>query len=106
MSSTQIGDEVSLGLTAQCGSAENAGLPHIAGCWTYQYPALQQTSSKRATEFDNPDNNQIAHESKFQKPCCQAALDLSKKDIKKLIINSFKSSFLTEREKKVWIEKG
>jgi len=36
---------------------------------------------------------------------CQAALDLSKKDIKKLIINSFKSSFLTEREKKVWIEK-
>ena len=36
---------------------------------------------------------------------CQAALDLSKEDIKKLIINSFKSSFLTEREKKVWIEK-
>ena len=35
----------------------------------------------------------------------QAALDLSKKDIKKLIINSFKSSFLTEREKKIWIEK-
>ena len=36
---------------------------------------------------------------------CQTALDLSKEDIKKLIINSFKSSFLTEREKKVWIEK-
>ena len=36
---------------------------------------------------------------------CQAALNLSKEDIKKLIINSFKSSFLTEREKKVWIEK-
>ena len=36
---------------------------------------------------------------------CQAALDLSKKDIKKLIINSFKSSFLTERKKKEWIEK-
>jgi len=36
---------------------------------------------------------------------CQAALDLSNEDIKKLIINSFKSSFLTEREKKAWIEK-
>ena len=36
---------------------------------------------------------------------CQAALDLSNEDIKKLIINSFKSSFLTEREKKEWIEK-
>ena len=36
---------------------------------------------------------------------CQTALNLSKKDIKKLIINSFKSSFLTEREKKVGIEK-
>ena len=29
----------------------------------------------------------------------------TKEDIKKLIINSFKSSFLTEREKKAWIEK-
>ena len=36
---------------------------------------------------------------------CQAALDLSKKDIKKLIINSFKSSFLIESKKKEWIEK-
>jgi len=36
---------------------------------------------------------------------CQAALDLSKEDIKKLIINSFKSSFLTERKKREWIEK-
>ena len=36
---------------------------------------------------------------------CQAALDLSKEDIKKLIINSFKSSFLIESKKKEWIEK-
>jgi len=36
---------------------------------------------------------------------CQTALDLSKKDIKKLIINSFKSSFLIESKKKEWIEK-
>ena len=36
---------------------------------------------------------------------CQAALDLSKEDIKKLIINSFKSSFLLESKKKEWIEK-
>ncbi len=35
----------------------------------------------------------------------QAALDLSKEDIKKLIINSFKSSFLTESKKKEWIKK-
>ena len=35
----------------------------------------------------------------------QAALDLSKEEIRKLIINSFKSSFLTEREKKEWIKK-
>ena len=35
----------------------------------------------------------------------QAALDLSKEDIKKLIINSFKSSFLTETKKKEWIKK-
>ena len=36
---------------------------------------------------------------------CQAALNLSKEDIKKLIINSFKSSFLKEDKKKEWIEK-
>ena len=36
---------------------------------------------------------------------CQAALDLSREDIKKLIINSFKSSFLIESKKKEWIEK-
>jgi len=36
---------------------------------------------------------------------CQAALNLSKEDIKKLIINSFKSSFLKEYKKKEWIEK-
>ncbi len=35
----------------------------------------------------------------------QTALDLSKEDIKKLIINSFKSSFLTESKKKEWIKK-
>ena len=34
---------------------------------------------------------------------CQKALNLSKKDIKKLAINSFKSSFLEENEKKKWI---
>ena len=36
---------------------------------------------------------------------CQIALNLSKKDIKKLLINSFKSSFLKENKKKEWIEK-
>ena len=36
---------------------------------------------------------------------CQRALNLSKEDIKKLIINSFKSSFLIENKKKEWIEK-
>ena len=36
---------------------------------------------------------------------CQTALNLSKEDIKKLIINSFKSSFLKEDKKKEWIEK-
>tara|TARA_B100001123_G_scaffold246248_1_gene275192 strand:- start:1792 stop:2796 length:1005 start_codon:yes stop_codon:yes gene_type:complete len=35
---------------------------------------------------------------------CQKALNLSKEDIKKLIINSFKSSFLEENEKKKWIK--
>ena len=36
---------------------------------------------------------------------CQKALNLSKEDVKKLIINSFKSSFLKEDKKKEWIEK-
>ena len=36
---------------------------------------------------------------------CQKALTLSKEDVKKLIINSFKSSFLQEDKKKEWIEK-
>ena len=36
---------------------------------------------------------------------CQEALSLSKEDIKKLAINSFKSSFLSEGEKKKWIDK-
>ena len=35
---------------------------------------------------------------------CQEALNLSKEDIKKLAINSFKSSFLSEGEKKKWID--
>ena len=35
----------------------------------------------------------------------QAALNLSMNDIKTLIINSFKSSFLREEEKKEWISK-
>ena len=35
---------------------------------------------------------------------CQKALNLSKADVKKLAINSFKSSFLTEKEKKKWID--
>ena len=35
----------------------------------------------------------------------QRALNLSKEDIKKLVINSFKSSFLNESEKKLWIDK-
>ncbi len=34
----------------------------------------------------------------------QRALNLSKEDIKKLVINSFKSSFLNESKKKVWID--
>ncbi len=34
---------------------------------------------------------------------CQMALNLTKKDIKKLVINSFRSSFLSEDEKKKWI---
>ena len=36
---------------------------------------------------------------------CQIALNLSMKEVKTLIINSFKSSFLEEREKKEWISK-
>ena len=35
---------------------------------------------------------------------CQESLNLSKEDIKKLAINSFKSSFLSEGEKKKWID--
>jgi len=34
---------------------------------------------------------------------CQKALNLSKGDVKRLVINSFKSSFLGENEKKKWI---
>ena len=34
---------------------------------------------------------------------CQIALNLTKEDIKRLVINSFKSSFLSEDEKKKWI---
>jgi len=34
----------------------------------------------------------------------QRALNLSKEDIKKLVLNSFKSSFLNESEKKIWID--
>ena len=34
----------------------------------------------------------------------QRALNLSKEDIKKLVINSFKSSFLNESKKKIWID--
>ena len=36
---------------------------------------------------------------------CQAALNLSTKEVKALIINSFKSSFLKEEKKKEWISK-
>ena len=35
----------------------------------------------------------------------QKALNLSKEDVKRLVINSFKSSFLKENEKKKWINK-
>ena len=35
----------------------------------------------------------------------QSALNLNKEDVKTLIINSFKSSFLNEKEKKYWISK-
>ena len=35
----------------------------------------------------------------------QSALNLSKKEVKTLIINSFKSSFLNENEKNNWISK-
>ena len=34
---------------------------------------------------------------------CQKALNLSRDDVKRLAINSFKSSFLNEIEKKKWI---
>ena len=36
---------------------------------------------------------------------CQAALNLSTKEVKALIINSFKSSFLKEEKKREWISK-
>jgi len=36
---------------------------------------------------------------------CQAALNLSMEDIKTLLINSFKSSFLKEQKKREWISK-
>ena len=36
---------------------------------------------------------------------CQAALNLSMNDIKTLLINSFKSSFLKEKKKREWISK-
>jgi len=35
---------------------------------------------------------------------CQMALNLTKEDIKRLAINSFRSSFLSEDEKKKWID--
>ena len=35
----------------------------------------------------------------------QAALNLSKNELKTLIINSFKSSFLSEEKKMKWIKK-
>ena len=35
---------------------------------------------------------------------CQKPLNLSMEDVKKLAINSFKSSFLSEDEKKKWID--
>ena len=35
----------------------------------------------------------------------QAALNLSANEVKTLLINSFKSSFLKEEEKKEWISK-
>ena len=35
---------------------------------------------------------------------CQMALNLSKEDIKRLVVNSFKSSFLDENEKNGWID--
>jgi len=36
---------------------------------------------------------------------CQAALNLSMKEVKALIINSFKSSFLKEEKKNEWVSK-
>ena len=35
---------------------------------------------------------------------CQKALNLSMEDVKKLVTNSFRSSFLSEDEKKKWID--
>ena len=36
---------------------------------------------------------------------CQAALNLSLNEVKTLLINSFKSSFLKEEKKREWISK-
>ena len=36
---------------------------------------------------------------------CQSSLNLSMKEVKTLIINSFKSSFLKEEKKREWIER-
>ena len=36
---------------------------------------------------------------------CQSALNLSMDEVKTLLINSFKSSFLKEEEKRKWISK-
>ena len=35
---------------------------------------------------------------------CQTALDLSMQEVRTLIINSFKSSFLKDEKKREWIE--
>ena len=35
---------------------------------------------------------------------CQKALNLSENDIKKLAVNSFRSSFLNKKEKEKWID--
>ena len=35
---------------------------------------------------------------------CQKALNLSENDIKKLVVNSFRSSFLNKKEKEKWID--
>ena len=35
---------------------------------------------------------------------CQKALNLSENDIRKLVVNSFRSSFLNKKEKEKWID--